>query len=190
MARSSNLLSILLAYAVAFLGCLLASEAADGTLALLAFGLGGGLLCALTLVRSRTRLLLPPLLLGLSIAVFSGSAGSSSPMRDWLLARGLSPEDVRQIVHAFRKSVHVAFYGAMAGTAFLGLRRVPRLAQPGAWALAWAMGHALVDEGRQLRTPGRTGQPLDLAIDLAGALAGLALAAWLLRRRRPKPARN
>jgi VanZ family protein len=39
-----------------------------------------------------------------------------------------------------------------------------------------ALGVAALDEGLQARRPARTGSPLDVALDLAGAGLGIALA--------------
>jgi len=48
------------------------------------------------------------------------------------------------------------------------------------WAVLTSLLRAVLDEIHQAFVPGRTGTPVDVLIDAAG----IALAAWLIRRRR------
>ncbi|MFN7162218.1 MAG: VanZ family protein, partial [Fimbriimonadales bacterium] len=47
------------------------------------------------------------------------------------------------------------------------------------WAIATSLLRAVIDEIHQAFVPGRTGTPVDVLIDAVG----IALAAWLIRRR-------
>ncbi len=78
-----------------------------------------------------------------------------------------------------RKGAHLTVYASLA----IALRRGllahgvdGRRAVVGAWLLAVA--YAVTDELHQATVPTRHGAPLDVAIDAAGAAAGLAL--WTL----------
>lgn len=168
----------------------MAASQTSNPLALAVFAGGCGLLAWVTRTRREVAPLLVPLILGLAIAVLSGTLGSTAWLRVLLANRGLSPEEIQPIVHTLRKSVHFALYAAIAGTSYGALRRIGWFRRCVVLALVWTMSHALLDEARQSLTVGRTGRLSDLAIDLGGALAGIALAWAFLRsrtRRSPLP---
>jgi VanZ family protein len=69
-----------------------------------------------------------------------------------------------------RKLAHAAEYGILAALLARALAPVP--------AFAAAVAFALSDELHQHFVPGRAAKPLDVAIDAAGALAGLLALRW------------
>ncbi len=83
-----------------------------------------------------------------------------------------------------RKLVHAAEYALLCGLWWRALR--PAAPSPVALAasLAVSIAYALSDEIHQSFVPGRTGTPIDVAIDAAGA----GLAALIVRRRERRPA--
>lgn len=123
------------------------------------------------------------LVMGLLVAYYSGSQGSAGPMSGWLFDLGwLSPQVVEGIVIAFRKTVHVVFYGGLAAVGWMVARETvggPRAGIIAAWA--WALAHALFDESRQMATPGRSGSWWDVLLD-AGAMVFALF--WIARRMR------
>ena len=74
---------------------------------------------------------------------------------------------------------HFGQYAILGGLLVWALERSDRVL--GAAAMASAYG--VTDELHQLLVPGRMSDPVDWAVDTAGAIAGAALAAWWLRRR-------
>jgi hypothetical protein len=72
-----------------------------------------------------------------------------------------------------RKLAHAAEYAILAALLLRALEATP------AWALS--VVYAASDELHQHFVPGRAGRPLDVAIDAAGALAGILVARRLLR---------
>ncbi len=118
------------------------------------------------------------------ILTFSGdsfSAASTSrilgPILRWLLP-DVSPQTLESIHLLARKGAHAFEYGLLAllilRAELLGSARiwVVRLAR----VLALTAAVASVDEIRQARLGQRTGSAVDVGIDLAGAVAALALA--------------
>jgi VanZ family protein len=77
---------------------------------------------------------------------------------------------------ALRKLAHAAEY------AVLGALLARALAAPAVAALAGVL-YAVSDEVHQAFVPGRTGSPLDVAIDAAGVVAGVLLWERALARR-------
>jgi VanZ family protein len=73
---------------------------------------------------------------------------------------------------------HFIEYAILGGLLVLAFDRSDRLLA----AAAMASAYGVTDELHQLLVPGRMSDPADWAVDTAGALAGAALAAWLLRR--------
>ncbi|MCW5942948.1 MAG: VanZ family protein [Fimbriimonadaceae bacterium] len=148
--------------------------------------------CASSLVAARPSVPVPTIatvvVLTLAVAYFSGGKGGASPFVQWLLDRGLDPQTAEVVVVATRKSVHVAFYGCLALAATSALRAVAASPYAHRWpaaTLAWVAGFATFDEARQSMSAGRNAQPLDVAIDLAGAALFILAADRTLRRRRP-----
>jgi len=74
---------------------------------------------------------------------------------------------------------HFGEYAILGGLLLLALDRRDRVLA----AAAMASAYGITDELHQLLVPGRMSDPVDWAVDTAGALAGAAIAAWLLRRR-------
>jgi len=98
------------------------------------------------------------------------------------LAERLTPEQLHALNYAFRKLGHGTGYfvltllGYWAFRCSFGLDARPALR----WAILTSLLRAVLDEIHQAFVPGRTGTPVDVLIDAAG----IALAAWLIRRRR------
>lgn len=74
----------------------------------------------------------------------------------------------------FRKSAHVFWYAALCASLYTALKSLPRLASRallrlGAAAAVLAAA-ACLDEWNQARVAGRTGQPLDVLLDVVGGL--------------------
>jgi VanZ family protein len=94
------------------------------------------------------------------------------------VAPWLAPADVVGLHGALRKTAHVVEYAILALLWHRALARdtalSPALTAAAAFALcaAWAA----LDEAHQHFVPSRTGSPYDVAIDMAGALAALAIA--------------
>jgi VanZ family protein len=84
-----------------------------------------------------------------------------SSISDLHVTRGLTE-------YVLRKGAHACIYALLAMACLRGSRdaRV---------ALALAVAYAVTDEFHQSFVPGRVASPIDVAIDAAGALAGLAL---------------
>src|SRR5262245_54282259 len=74
---------------------------------------------------------------------------------------------------AGRKLGHVVEYGILA---VLWLRALDPRPRAATWAIAIAALYAVTDEVHQSFVPNRTGAPLDVVIDTAGALIGVAWA--------------
>jgi VanZ family protein len=83
--------------------------------------------------------------------------------------------------------------GHMAGYALLAIAYLRALtsARPIPWrlqllAIALAGLYAITDEVHQLFTPARTPSPIDVGIDVAGAIIGVILWAWIHTSRAPE----
>ena len=81
-----------------------------------------------------------------------------------------------------RKLGHVTGYALLTAAWWWALRTVA--ARPLLWALAISLAYACTDEYHQTFVRGREGTPRDVLIDAIG----MAIAAWLIARRRPSPA--
>jgi VanZ family protein len=119
---------------------------------------------------NRSRALWMAFLLVLMVIYFSGTAGGPDPMREWL-ARYVSPENIETALIIIRKTIHFTFYATLAGFAW-GHFRTRGL------SLGFPLAVASFDEGRQFGVASRSGQAIDVALDMSGA----ALAVWLLWR--------
>lgn len=86
-----------------------------------------------------------------------------------------TPAHQKQILHKMqhpvRKTAHMMEYALLGGLFCMALGRFPAARYPGAWILAVAC--AALDEYHQTFVPGRSGELRDIAIDSAGALAGI-----------------
>ena len=114
------------------------------------------------------------------------------PLLDWLLP-DLEAADRLLLLGLARKSAHVVEYAILAALLLraLLLSRRPTLARASLIALGASLVLALADEWRQGLSAVRTGALGDVGLDLAGALAAIAL--WALfeaagARRRATPA--
>jgi VanZ family protein len=121
----------------------------------------------------------PPLAWMAVIALLSGDvlgADATGSVLLPLLAR-LLPAAGPGLLHALhtvvRKLGHVVEYGILGGLWLRALDPRPRAAF---WAIALSALYAVTDELHQSFVPSRTGAPLDVAIDTAGALVGVAWA--------------
>lgn len=109
---------------------------------------------------------LPAIALGVFVGWISGDRGAADPMRQSLL-HWLSPLMAEIVLTAFRKAVHIVFYGLLALCFYRGSRS---LGPPLPWAaIAFSLAHGCFDEYRQAMVPSRYGTPWDLLFDAAGA---------------------
>jgi VanZ family protein len=131
---------------------------------------------------------------GMLLLIFylSSQAGSPENSAGWLmgllrsiapqLAERLTPEQLHALNYAFRKLGHGAGYFLLTLVGYWAFRRSfgmdARRALRG--AILTSLLRAILDEIHQAFVPGRTGTVVDVMIDAVG----IALAAWLIRRRR------
>jgi VanZ family protein len=115
-----------------------------------------------------------------------GSSGVTAGILELLLpARSPLFEPLHFLI---RKTIHVLAYGTLGALDF----RAVRGARSG-WTLRWSgiamalvLAIASIDEWHQSFVPGRTGTPVDVAIDCLGAmLAQVGVRHWALARLRP-----
>ncbi|MFD2328433.1 VanZ family protein [Cohnella sp. GCM10020058] len=79
----------------------------------------------------------------------------------------------------FRKGAHVFWYAMLCGSLYVALKSLPRLV-PRAFlrlgmASAFVGAAACLDEWNQARVAGRTGQPIDVLLDVVGGLLVTAI---------------
>lgn len=118
--------------------------------------------------------------------IFYGSTGAFSaqrtsrflgPILRWLFP-GIHESTVGTVQFVIRKGWHVTEYALLALLVDRALRRQP--AAPGSplrravFAFLLVSSYACLDEFHQSFHPSRQGSPVDVLIDSAGALAGLA----------------
>ncbi|HEX7419406.1 MAG TPA: VanZ family protein [Thermoanaerobaculia bacterium] len=106
------------------------------------------------------------------LLILSGRAGSgslTSQILGWLLPASSPAFDAAHF--ALRKSLHVLAYGLLGFLTFRAVRGEKK-----GWTLRWsvtavllAVSIASLDEWHQSFVPGRTGTPLDVVVDCAGA---------------------
>lgn len=139
---------------------------------------------------------LPPILLMAFIFPLGNRGLGSSRLLEifgvvfrWVVPRA-SAETIGLVYIILRKTSHFVCYGLLAVLLCRAFRRGRRPAWSKTAALAAAavaVLYSFLDEFLQSFVPNRTGSPFDWIIDSAGILTGLALLAWLNRRRRPGP---
>jgi len=135
------------------------------------------------------------------VMIFVGSTGLLAesrtsrfiaPLLRWLVP-GIAEETVGRVVFAIRKCAHAGEYGLLAVLVLAALGGTFRLL-PRTWswrraggALLICAGYAVSDEVHQAFVPSRFGNPVDVLIDTAGAVAALlmlwAWCGWRARRR-------
>ncbi len=127
----------------------------------------------------------------LVIFYFSSQAGSPENSAGWLLgflrwiapplAERLTPEHLHLLNYLLRKLGHGVGYFLLTLVGYWAFRRSFGMDAPRAlrWAIVASLIRAILDETHQAFVPGRTGTPVDVMIDAVG----IALAAWLIRRR-------
>jgi VanZ family protein len=99
------------------------------------------------------------------------------PLLEYLFPSAL-PETLT-IYHGYiRKLAHLAEYAILAILARRAFTNFPR---PYLTAIGLVAAVAIVDESRQSFDPRRTGTPVDVIIDLAGGVVGLAVS-WIAAR--------
>jgi len=141
-------------------------------------------------MRRLLRYWLPPLVVAITIVVLSGAELSAGHTREWLLAivhtvlrHPLDPGRFERLHFAIRKLGHLSEYGLLGLLNFRALRDERRGVRA-SWligAIALATGVAVIDELRQSLVPSRTGSPVDVLWDTAGA--SIAQAAIAIRSR-------
>ena len=114
------------------------------------------------------------------------------PFLRWI-SPDISPAAVLQVQLFVRKAAHVVEYAILATLLLRALRasRGTMRWRDASAALALAAACAITDEFHQSFVASRTGSPVDVVIDICGALAGLtiySLAARHAPRRPPHPA--
>lgn len=102
-----------------------------------------------------------------------------------LLYHGAQSYAVGLIPRPWDKLVHLAFFGGMAGLAWIVLGARGAGAHLG--AIAVAVGIGVLDEVAQMRLPGRSVDVADFAADFVGAALGVLLL-WAVRARRVRTA--
>lgn len=117
------------------------------------------------------------------IGTSSGQGFSSSstsrfvgPLLRWLFPE-IGEETLEAVHFLVRKSAHAAEYGVLALLASRALRISFAVSASGiaGLALGLVLAVACLDETHQAFTPPRTGSPWDVALDLCGAAAALAV---------------
>lgn len=154
--------------------------------------LAGLLMTALSMANasSKVRPVLWPafalMLFGWLISYFSSAHGGASPMVEWVIRHLHFDRHAAEVaVIAFRKTVHVTFYGLVT---LIGLMTAARNGSAGRAcvmaALLTTLAYATFDELRQSSQPDRTGSAWDVLLDLAGGSAALG-AVYALRTTKP-----
>ncbi len=119
----------------------------------------------------------PPLAWMAVIALLSGGvlgADETGSLLFPLFARllpGAGPGLLHALHVVVRKLGHVGEYGILA---VLWLRALDPRPRAAVWAIVLAALYAVTDEVHQSFVPSRTGSPLDVGVDAAGALVGVA----------------
>lgn len=150
----------------------------------IAFGLGfAAVLASNVYLKQRLGWMIISCGLASLLLLFSGSAGGADPLRNWLVTLGIGASDLENYVIGIRKSIHVVFYGSLAFTFAVPSPLESRPAW--VWAALWCLTHATFDEVRQMGTANRSGQIVDIFLDLGAASVVLATYVWVNRSRNP-----
>ena len=142
-------------------------------------------------VRSFIKYWLPVLLW--MVFIFIGSTDLMSaehtsrfigPFLRWFVP-DIAPATIISIQLFVRKCAHLTVYAILAALLYRAfLQSIGRLGSAGVFAFVVAVAYASLDEFHQSFVVSRSGSPIDVAIDAAGALIGLMLY-WFMIRRRP-----
>jgi hypothetical protein len=140
---------------------------------------GAGYAC-LTLCPPRDRIaVFFTVLVICGVGWFSGAGGGPDTFRRWVMTTfHLSHSTAETVVIAVRKTVHFSAYGVYG----LSWRRY-------GWKMAIIQTFLLAsfDEARQTTAGNRTGSPLDVLLDLSGAIVLLTLVHFATRKRARQP---
>lgn len=148
----------------------------------IAFGIGISVLLAITNhVKQHQGWMVISCALASLLLLFSGSAGGADPLRDWLASLGIGADALENWVIGIRKSIHVLFYGCLAFT--FAVPSPPESRPAWVWAAIWCVTHATFDEVRQMGTANRSGQIVDILLDLGAASLVLATYVWVCHKR-------
>jgi len=99
-----------------------------------------------------------------------------TPLNDDAALHGL----LYRMPSSVQNALHVPTYAVLSWSTWWALGawlRVPRARVISACAIASVYG--IFDECHQFFVPGRHGSPIDITLDIAGALLGIRLAAWI-----------
>lgn len=124
--------------------------------------------------------------LGSGMATMSETSRIIRPLLEFLFPSA-SPETLTFYHGIIRKLAHVFEYALLA---ILAVRAFAGSRMRYVFAVIFALTVATADEINQSFNPQRTGTPIDVLIDLAGAFAGLLVfrsAEWLFKRRSGSP---
>lgn len=130
-----------------------------------------------------------------AILIFAASSDALSdertsrflgPILHWLVP-GIDDQTVQSLRFWLRKGMHLTEYAVLAVLLLRGFTRADRLWprfwswRYAGWTLGFCLLYAITDELHQSLVPSRYGSPVDVAIDTAGAVLGLAVTRWVLR---------
>jgi VanZ family protein len=142
------------------------------------------------LVRRFLKYWLPVLLWMIFICVSSTDLMSAEHTSRFIgpFLRWFSPDITEATVASVqlfvRKCAHLTEYAILASLLFRALRQGrDHFRRAAAIALAISAISAAIDEFHQSFVPSRIGSPYDVAIDVAGALAGLTVYGFMIRRK-------
>jgi VanZ family protein len=127
------------------------------------------------------------LVLGFSSDTFSSDSTSRIllPLLRWLFPTA-DASLLAALHYAIRKLAHVAEFAALGALALHAIRGLRRHARSGsreiALAMVWSLAVATTDELHQGMTTRRSGAAADVALDLSGSAAAVALYALAQRR--------
>ena len=137
--------------------------------------------------KAMTSWLFIPIFAGCVVGYVSGGIGGANHMVRWLMALTHIPKDqAEQVVHIFRKTIHVCAYGVVGFSLFrAALAGRARNSTAIGFAMLMVLCIASFDEIRQTTAPNRTGSAWDVALDMTGA-SSFVFIAWLFLRRSKK----
>jgi len=137
--------------------------------------IAGAVFACLNLVETKDRIaVFFTLLIICGVGWFSGAGGGPDTFRRWVMSTfHLSQSNAETVVIAIRKTVHFSAYGVYG----LSWRRL-------GWKMAIMQTLVLAsfDEARQSTAGNRTGSPLDVLLDLSGAIVLLTLVHFATRK--------